>query len=282
MVEYILGNYLVETGKITKEQFRRILESQDSVRVKLGLIAVEEGMMTMDQAVMDQKFGDIAVIKGYLTEEQIAKLLKRQGSPYLMFVQSLVDEELVSLEEVDGLINDFKRINGYSNSEMEDVKSDDVDRILPLLLPEEARQYQAVIGAAVRSLIRLVDRHIYLGEAAMVDSLPSEPLVSQTLAWESGIVDCFSERDGALLNVCSIFGQEEFTELNEESLDAAGELLNCINGLYASNLSRQGEFLEMMPPEYAGVREMVRRGSICRVPIFVGEHGLYFTVAEII
>lgn len=290
MVEYILGNYLVDTGKITKEQLQQVLTSQDTVRVKLGLIAVEEGMMTMEQAdevnrmqsVMDQRFGDIAVIKGYLTEDQIGKLLKKQGSPYLMFIQALVDEQMVTMEEIDGLLNDFRRINGYSNSELEDIKSDDVDRILPLLLPEEAKKYLEVIGAAVRTLIRLVDRHVYLGRAAMVDTLPAEPLVSQTLAWETGIVDCFSERDGALLKMCSIFAQEEFEQLDDDSLDAAGELLNCINGLYASNLSRQGEFLEMLPPEFTGVREMIKRGSICRVPIFVGDHGLYFTVAELI
>lgn len=290
MVEYILGNYLVETGKITKSQLQQVLESQDAVRVKLGLIAVEEGMMTMDQAdevnrlqaVMDKRFGDIAVTRGYLTEEQVGRLLKRQGSPYLVFVQSLVDAGLVTMEEVDGFINDFRHINGYSISELEDIKSDDVDRILPLMLPEGAKQYRDVIGAAVRILIRLIDRRVYLREAVMVTSLPPEPMVSQTLDGESGIVDCFSERDGALLKACRVFGQEEFETLNEDSLDAAGELLNCINGLYVSNLSRQGRFLEMMPPVYAGVRETVKPDSICRVPIFVGGRGLYFTVAEII
>lgn len=288
MVEYMIGNYLVDNGKITRDQLQKVLEKQDSVRVKLGLIAVEEGLMTIEQtdevntlqAVMDMRFGDIAVEQGYLTEEQVGKLLKLQGNAYLMFMQALVDEYLVTMEEIDWLLNDFKRINGYSNSELEDIKSDDVDRILPLLLPEEAKQYQEIIGTAVRTLIRLVDRHVYLGNAVMVDSMPGEAQVSQELAGEGGIVACFSERDGALLKVCSVFGQEEFERLDLDSLDAAGELLNCINGLYASGLSRQGIFLELMPPEYEAVKTAVKGGAICRIPIFVGNHGLYFTVAE--
>ncbi len=290
MVEYILGNYLVETGKITREQLQQVMSKQDSVRVKLGLIAVEEGLMTMEQAdevnrmqaVMDQRFGDIAVLKGYLTEEQITKLVKKQGSPYLVFIQTLVDEGLVSMEEIDWLLNDFRKAGGYSNSELEDIKSDDVDRILPLMLPEEARQFQGLVGAAVRTMIRLVDRHSYPGRGAMVDSMPGEPMVSQVLAWEEGIVSCLSERDGALLKVCSVFGQEEFEQLDLDSLDAAGELLNCINGLYTSGLSRQGVFLELMPPEYTEVREPIKKNTICRIPIFVGDRGLYFTVAELI
>ena len=49
MVDYILGNYLVDSGKLTEEQLKDTLDKQDSVRVKLGLIAVAEGMMTLEQ-----------------------------------------------------------------------------------------------------------------------------------------------------------------------------------------------------------------------------------------
>ena len=288
MVEYIFGNYLVDIGKITKEELQQVLEKQDSVRVKLGLIAVEEGLMTIEQAdevnslqaVMDQRFGDIAVSKSYLTEEQVAKLLKKQGNAYLMFIQALVDDELLIMEELELLLDDFKRVNGFSNSELEDIKSDDVNRIIPLLLPDEAKQYEELIGAAIRILIRLVDRNIYLGNAIMVDALPAEEMVSQVMAGEGGIIDCFSERNGALLKVCSIFGREQFERLDSDSLDAAGEILNYVNGLYVSSLSSKGVFLEMMPPEYGMTKECVKAGTICKIPIFVGGKGLYFTVAE--
>ena len=76
MVEYILGNYLVGSGKLTEEQLEVVVGQLDKIRVKLGLIAVAEGMMTLAQAdevnrlqsVMDKRFGDIAVEKGYLTD----------------------------------------------------------------------------------------------------------------------------------------------------------------------------------------------------------------------
>lgn len=288
MVEYILGNYLVETGKITKEQLKTAMKEQDSTRVKLGLIAVEEGMMTLNQAeevnrmqaVMDKRFGDIAVTKGYLTEDQIAKLLRMQGNNFLTFIQTLMDLELVEMEDIEWLMNDFRVKNGYSFSELEAIKSDDVERIVPLLLPEEAKGFTEVISIAVRTLIRLVDRHIYIGKAVMADSLPGENQVSQALEGENGIIVSFSERDGALLKVSSVFGQEEFAKIDLDSLDAAGELLNCINGLYVSSLSRQGKFLELMPPEYDN-RVAKEKAPICRVPIFVGDCGLYFTVAEL-
>ena len=286
MVEYILGNYLVETGKITKDQLTAVIEKQDSVRVKLGLLAVAEGMMTTQQAeevnllqtARDMRFGDIAVEEGYLTQEQVEKLLKKQGNAYLSFVQNLLDADLVTMEEIDWLIDDFKKVNNYSNSDFEDIKSDDVERILPFLLPEEALEYQKLIGTIVRTMIRLIDRHIYVGRAAMVDGLPGDGLALQRLEGSDGIVDCFSERNGALLKVCCIFGQEKFPKLDLDALDAAAELLNCANGMYVSELSRQGHFLELMPPEYAGITNVV---SVCRIPVFIGNVGLYFTIGKL-
>ena len=288
MVEYILGNYLVETGKITKEQLAQTLAKQDSVRVKLGLIAVAEGMMTLEQtnevnrlqALMDQRFGDIAVQKGYLTDEQVGKLLKKQGNAYLSFIQSLVDNEYLDMEDVDLVINSFRLVNGYSNSEMDALKSDEAERIVPLFIPDGGKQFVEIVSTAVKAFIRLIDRHIYIGKAEIVDTFPSKDMFSQSLQGDNGLLVCLSEGNGALLQVCSVYGQEDFGQLDLDSLDAAGELLNCINGLYASNLSRDGQFLELMPPEYEDVTTKAK-AEICKVPVFIGDKKLYFTVAEL-
>ncbi|MCM1046376.1 MAG: hypothetical protein NC417_12775 [Candidatus Gastranaerophilales bacterium] len=290
MVEYILGKYLVKNAKITKNQLQQVLEKLDSAKVTLALAALEEGILSVEQVVeliesvgeADEAFEAAAVGRGFFTEEQADKLLKRRDSVYLKFMQTLVDEQLILMEDFEGLLADFKRENGYNNAEMEDLKCNDAKRIVPLMLPEEAKQYGDIIAAALETMQKVIGGSLYMGEGAMVDTFPPEPMVSQTLAWESGFVSCFSERDGGLLKVCSVFGHEEFEILDEDAMDAAGELLNCVNGVYASELSRRGEFFEMMPLEYSGVRDPIRRNSICRVPIFVGDKGLYFTVAELI
>ena len=288
MVEYILGNYLVETGKISKEQLAQTLADQDTVRVKLGLIAVAEGMMTLEQtaeinrlqALMDQRFGDIAVQKGYLTDEQVGKLLKKQGNAYLTFIQTMVDSQLLDMEDVELVVNTFRLINGYSNSEMEDLKSDETERIVPLFIPEEAKQFADIISTAVKTLIRLIDRHIYIGKAELTTTFPQKDMVSQSLEGENGLICCLSEGNGALLQVCSKYAKEEFEQLDLDSLDAAGELLNCINGLYASGLSRDGKFLELMPPDYSDVTAKAKT-EICKVPVFIDDKKFYFTVAEL-
>lgn len=260
MVESIIGKYLMDSGRITPQQFRAALDKMDAVRVKLGLIAVSEGFMTFAQAeevnrlqaICDKRFGDIAVDKGYLTEEQVGKLLKRQGDAYLAFIQALEDDKLITIGEVANVLEEFKMNQCLTNTELEDIKSDDVDKIVDVFLTEEAKEYEAVIAIAMKTLIRLVDRHASIIKAEMKSLDSNAPMAVQEMHGESGKwTNCFKEVDGALLTVASFFGQEDFEELDEDALDAAAELLNCINGMYATSLSGNHEnFLELMPPLY--------------------------------
>ena len=94
--------------KLEYEDLKTQIAKQNEVRVKMGLIAVAEGMMTSEQAeevnrlqaTMDKRFGDIAVEKGYLTDEQIGNLLKKQGNAYMSFAQVLVDEGYLAVASV--------------------------------------------------------------------------------------------------------------------------------------------------------------------------------------
>lgn len=77
---------MVQAGKLSQEKLDAVIEYESSVRVKLGTIAVAEKLMTDKQAeevnqlqaVMDKRFGDIAVEKGYLTDDQVGQLLKNR------------------------------------------------------------------------------------------------------------------------------------------------------------------------------------------------------------
>lgn len=286
MVEYIIGDYLLKEDRITREQLKEAVERMDKVRVKLGLIAVAEGMMTKEQAdevnrlqaVMDKRFGDIAVERGYLTDEQIGNLLKEQGNTYLAFVQVLVDMGILNLEEMDTLLEDFKRKNSFSKSDIEMLKSDDADKIVPLYLSPETLEYAEWIGVAVRTMIRCVDRHVYVGKAKVVTATNINKGTIQTVEGAMGHSAGLVEADGGLLTIASVFGQYDFKELDEDALDAAGEFLNCVNGLHASAISQKGEILELLPPELIEDDQELKAEKICYIPVYIAGKELTMVV----
>ena len=257
MVSSIVGNYLMEKGLLTGEQFRDILNEQQKVRVKLGLIAVAEGLMTQEeadrvnqlQAVMDRRFGDIAVEKGYLTEGLVNSLLKKQGNAYLAFAQAMENQQLMTIEQLEQILLDYRCENNFTASDMDALKSDDVDSILPLFLPVDSEAYYGIAGTAVRTLMRLVDTGLYPDKAYIMQKTEDENGALQKVEGEKGFVSALGGKGNALQFTASVFGQEEFASVDEDALDAIGELLNCINGLYVSEC-KDGSSLELMPPSF--------------------------------
>lgn len=288
MVEYILGNYMISRGMMSKEQLDNVCEKQDKIRVKLGLIAVSEGYITekqaeeinRQQAVCDKRFGDIAVEKGYISPTQLDRILKLQGNTYLIFVQALVDEGIITIQGMDEVLEQFRKENGYGNSEMEVLKADDVEKIIPLFLPAGAEEMEEVIGIAVKTILRCIDRHVYLERAFFVDSISTANMVMQSMEGDISMTTAFLEDSGGMVRLAGTYAREEFTVLDEDSLDAAAEFLNCINGLYMGALGNKSVSADLIPPEYGSAEWEINEGAICKVPIWVRNKKLYFVIIK--
>ncbi len=288
MIGYILGNYLVDTGKITKEQLREVIDGAGKVRVKLGLIAVAEGYMTAAeaeevnrlQAVMDKRFGDIAVENGYLTDEQVGIILKKQGDEYMVFLQTLVDMNIMGMADAEKILSDYCKAKGLSDAQGEDIKSGDIDRILPVYLPQEAANYKEIIGVALRTIIRCVDREVCIDQGSIESSVNGKNGSFQTVEAEDGSTTCVGliEVDGGFLTSASLFAGEEFTQLDEDALDSCAELLNCINGIYASAKSKEDIELELLPPVMHMEDNKLDSDKVCVLPVMVKGKKMNFVI----
>lgn len=252
------GNYLLEQGDISAEQLADVKEAVKSVRLKLGLLAVASGLMTVEQAdqvnqlqqTEDKRFGDIAVEKGYLTDEQVGDLLKKQGDPYLSFIQALTDKGIFTLDQVSARVEDFKAYTGYTDQQFEDLKSGDLDRIVPLFFTDPALSsiHKDYVSVILRSIMRFIDTDIRIDSIKKLGPHDVGKGVSQSLFGDQDLFTSFFGEDQTILEVASVFGQEDFLEVNEDSLDALGEFLNVSNGLFVSGQSEKGVELDLKPP----------------------------------
>lgn len=288
MFDQIFGNYLVEQGTITREKFETIIEEEAKVRVKLGLIAVAEKLMTTEQAeevnqlqaVMDKRFGDIAVEKGYLTDDQVGQLLKKQGNIYMVFVQTLIDNNVMTLEEVEAKLKEYQTSQGFTQSDMDALVSGDVDRTVALFLPKNTELADKQCGIAIRTLIRIINSSAYVSKAKNVTELEANGFAMQPLEGDHRIIAGFAGTDAdSLLTIANPFAGEEFDTVDLDALDAVGEFTNCINGLFASEMSNEDVDLDMLPPSfYEGVHKISSK-EICVFPIHVQNKVINFILA---
>jgi CheY-specific phosphatase CheX len=294
MFEQFFGNYLIQKKLITSEQFADVLETQKSSRVKLGLIAVAEKMLTprqtyeinMLQVTLDKRFGDIAVDKGYLTPDQVSHLLSLQGNPYLLFAQTLAEKNIMTLAEVEDAVLRYKEENNFTDDDIEAIKSGDIDRITNVFIKINAPLYNDMIALAIRNIIRFIDTSVSFSEPIACKTYRFENLASQCLKGDHDILLGFAGKGNSLLtiatpyaNIANPYEKEEFTEVDEDSLDAVCEFTNVINGLFASKLSYEDINIDMLPPITYNDNELVSEGEFYVVPLKINSSDIDLVIS---
>ncbi len=272
------GKYLQDVGVLTPKQYSDIIEVSRSARVKMGLIAVNEGYMTAAQAdevnllqtQQDARFGDIAVAKGYLTDEQVSSLLKKQGDSYLLFVQALVESGLLSLEDIQKHLNHYKKSERYTSLDLDAIKSSDIDKIIQIFLrdtcvPAVVKDYVALLA---RNIVRFVDNKVRFEKIEKINTYTSKYIASQ----------CFTGDYELFIGLCGngnkvigeAYAKEEFSGIDEDCLDAVCEFINVSNGLFASKLSQEEVKIDMLPPSmYVEDTTVSTEGMMFTLPCYI-------------
>ena len=198
----------------------------------------------------------------------------------MVFLQTLVDLNIMDMTAAEQILADYQKAKGLTDAQCEDMKSGEIDRILPIFIPAEADCYKEIIGVAIRTIIRCVDREICMEKGMMADTLNGKCGSFQTVEAEDGSKTCVGliEEDGGFLTTASLFAGEEFAQLDEDALDSCAELLNCINGIYASAKSKEDIELELLPPAMYMEDAELSGEQICVLPVMVKGKKMRFVV----
>lgn len=276
MFSQFFGNYLLENQKITAEQFSSCTDYIKKNRVKLGLIAESEGLLSREQAEelnelqmqSDKRFGDLAIEHGYLTEYDISYLLSRQGNLYLIFVQALEENNILTRDEVDQEIPAFQSRYGFSDEQLKAVEDGDIEAILPAFIEAEHSNYIPLVGLALRNIIRFISSYIRIEKETVVSSLSARYIAYQRTTGDKNGFLGFASDDDSLLFVAEAFARETFATINEDALDSVSEFVNCINGLYATDQSYQNISIDMLPPEFLFDGTIEDEDNFIVIPVF--------------
>lgn len=287
MFSRIFSEFLLEQGLVSEDKLREALEYQKSVRVKMGLIAVSEKLMTKEQAervnrkqaTEDKRFGDIAVEQGYLTESQVERLLKLQGNPYLIFVQAMAEKEAMSMDGIENALEMYQRVKGFTSTDIEDFKSGDVERIVPIFVRSGNKYAAGLAGVAIRTIIRLIDSDIGIGTSYEAEAYEFENIALQEVFGDHNLLLGMAGEGNNLLTIANPFAKEEFEEMDLYSFDSVCEFINCINGLYASALSREGVIVDMIPPMFYQAGRMTAEDKMLIIPVYIKNRKVRIVIA---
>ncbi len=254
----LFGKYLVEKKALKAELLQQIIEKQKTVRVKLGTIAVSEGVLTEEQVEeinqlqkqLDKRFGDIAVEKGLLTSGQIDSLLSMQGNAYMQFVELTTSLTGLTNGDIEEFLKAYKKDAGFSDEELEALKADDIDRLMPLYVFSSKPYIREIAGLVIRNMVRFVSSDFYIEKAKHLKELSYAHLSSQELAGDHSVFIAIAEEEdkGGFLKVGNSFSHVDKQAVELDTYDSMGEFINVTSGIFATAQSELGVNVDMEPP----------------------------------
>ncbi|MBR1739948.1 MAG: chemotaxis protein CheX [Ruminococcus sp.] len=260
MFAQFFGGYLFNKKLVTAEALTQAFEDKKNTRMRLGVLAINAGLMTADQVEhvnvtqqsVDKRFGDLAVQLGYVTEEQVDALLSQQPTDYLLLGQTLVNNGALTNAEFETAINDYKRENKLTDSDVENDAADKLTALVsdfyhldgsntPVMLPD-------FVAMLFKGIIRFIDTDFTPLEAELSESVTAEKVVEQKLSGDySGAVYACGDTD-TMIGFATRFAGEEMGDVSGFAAETVGEFLNVTNGLFAVNESNEhGREISMEP-----------------------------------
>ncbi len=288
MFANIFGNYLVKKKIVTEDELISIKMEIDKTRVKLGLIAVSEKLMTYEQAdevnlkqqQFDRKFGDIAISMGYLTDVQVERLLALQGNEYMRFCQSAVDKEILTLEQIEGAMDYYKKENGFTFADVEAIKSGDLDRILPLFLPQMSDgPVLDLLAVTFRCINRFATDDMSIKRGYVTSNFKTGAVATQEIVGDYNLTMGFSGDDKGILAIAEAFAKQFFDVVDINALDSVGEFINICNGLFTTHMSTKGMELNLLPPMLSKDPVEINGSSVVVIPISINQQPLDWIIS---
>lgn len=252
MFSVFFGQFLLNQGIIDKETLSKLLDISKKTKVKIGVLAINSGLMTADnvnrvnhlQTKIDKRFGEISIDEGFLTDPELDILLSVQETEHLKISQTLIDLNIMNLEEVEASLNHYKTTYSLSNESFEALRDGKAKTIIDTYLNFNQDPYTELFKEYItlfyKNTVRFMDSSLSIDHVEVIDSRQYDYIIKQDIVGPKRIYTGFAAKTDVLIKLASEYADEAFHSLDDYAQDALGEFLNLNNGLYLVNLSDYG------------------------------------------
>lgn len=189
----------------------------------------------------------------------------------MKFFQLLINNLGLSMEAVTEHLHGFQKAHGFTNEELEAVKEDDFETIIPLFATVRDTTITDLAGLVMRNLTRFVTNNFFFGRMKKATEYSYSMLAGQKSVGEADIFLGFSatnELDG-IIKLAKNYAKSVSVTSSDEVYDAVCEFANLNNGLFDSVLSDDDVFIEMVPPEVYLNQQL--SGNAYYMPVYIDD-----------
>ena len=274
MLNRLFGNYLVNRGRLDQSQLDTLLNDVSTYTASPETVITLNKMLTpvQIQSVIQEQTGEENFIEAALriqiiTDNQAEQILLFQSLPVMCFMQLLLDRQILNNDEIMSVIADFQRCSQFTDEQLHVLCSDDMEQITKIFVPFQNPLMHELTVTLLQTIKRLIDRNVYIDKAYMAHSIQVDRYAAQTIIGDMKVRFYISAPMNNLLAIANHFAGQSYSEVNIDALDNVGEFINCVSGLFATNLSYEGVHVDMSAPDYGMEGPYLNNGKIYVIPI---------------
>ncbi len=241
------GQFLLERGKIIKEELLDALEFQKSINVKIGTIALDASYLNAEQVERvyneqhrtDKMFGELAMEMGLVSQEQLEELLVIQKNEHIALGEALIQKGYMTLSELQSELTEYKKD--------QEVLSDRAYQAIRNL--QNPIISEVFLEVTLKLLRRLGDIEVHVASSHNDKDGIAPNMWNVYLQFWGSIEGTYilSFKDEPLLKVASHLAQEKIWEIDDFAKDSIKEFLNIVVGNSASRLSQDNIKIDISP-----------------------------------
>ncbi|MCI8635352.1 MAG: chemotaxis protein CheX [Eubacterium sp.] len=257
MYAQFFGNYLLSKHIVTPEQLIQAIEEQHIRHIKVGLLAINAGLMTAEQVDKillrqteeNKQFGELAIEENYLTKEQLQSLLKQQIPVYLLIGERLVENGFITESKLQELIASYQKENSFNHLNLIGEQQENLQALTRNLfvlttmkIPDRVYQYLTLL---FNNLVRFIGEDFLPLNPSLCTEYVTTHCSGQIINGEFSLASYLDMEEETAVSFASRFADARFKEYDEYVHASIGDFLNWQNGLFNVNMSNE-ESIELL------------------------------------
>lgn len=281
MLNRLFGNYLISRGRLAQTQLDNLLSVSREYTAKPETVVVLDKLLPENEAVSissqcadGESYTQAALRLGLLSENQLEEIGQLQTSSFMRFMEVLLEQQILTRQDMLPMLAEFQKDSRYTDAQMHSLCIDDLERIADIFVPIHNPHLHELTVTLLRTFRRLIDKDVYLDKAYMAHTIQIDRYAAQMISGDINVKLYLSAPMNNLLAVANYFSEDTYPTINEDALDNVGEFINCVSGLYATNLSYDDVEVDMDAPEYGMEGPYLSSGKLYVIPIHANHFGL--------
>ncbi len=260
MYAQFFGSYLLGKKAVTADQLATAIARLSDTHIKLGTLAMHKGYMTASevdevcflQTREDKRFGEIALERNYLFEDQLEDLLKSQNPDYLLLGQTLVDMGALTNSELEVNMVGYQSENALDNpagdEEFEETTAL-LKRFFEASYKPTSEHTLMYMNLMFNNLVRFIGEDFTPLSPVPCTEYETNYCVTQAISGPVTLISGLDMEEDVAVAFASRYAKMEFHLFDEYVKASLEDFLNLHNGLFSVNMSNMfSEEIILEPP----------------------------------